>query len=350
MRISRKLEHIRHALSTGQSGRQGFADVKLVPNALPEISLDSISLASSIGELVLSSPIIINAMTGGAPETEEINRKLAAAARETGTAMAVGSQMSAIANKEMRASYQVVRQTNPDGIILANLGSEATVRQAREAVEMIGANGLQIHLNVMQELLMPEGERDFRGATERIARIVQELPVPVIVKEVGFGIAREPALKLKEAGVRILDVGGTGGTSFAAIENARRNPPMDSLNDWGCTTSVALLECADSFQEGWIIATGGIRSGMDVAKALALGASAAGISGLFLKALFEEGEQGLQTAIVRCLQETAIVMAALGAADVQSMHSLPVVITGETAEWCQLRGIDLSLLARRQSK
>jgi isopentenyl-diphosphate Delta-isomerase len=342
MRISRKIEHIQYALSTGQNGRNGLADVKLVPNALPEISLESISLATRIGELVLSSPIIINAMTGGAPETEEINLGLAEAAKETGTAMAVGSQMSAIRDRTMRRTYEVVRRVNPNGIVFANLGSEATVEQAKEAVEMIEANAIQIHLNVMQELIMPEGDRDFRGMTERIQRLVQELKVPVIVKEVGFGITRESAARLKDTGVRALDVGGTGGTNFAAIENARSLHPLPLLNDWGCTTSIALLECSASFGGGAVIASGGIRSGTEIVKALALGASAAGMAGWLLKILLDSGTSGLILALEACHKEISLLMTALGTPDIPSLQRTPVVIVGETAEWCRVREIDIT--------
>lgn len=347
MRFSRKMEHIQHALAIGQSGRNGLDDVRLVPNALPEISLDSISLATRIGELNLSSPIIINAMTGGAPETEAINRNLAAAAKQTGAAMAVGSQMSAIRDKTVRASYEIVRQVNPDGIIFANLGSEATVAEALEAAEMIEADGIQIHLNVMQELLMPEGDRDFRGMAERIAGIAQAMPIPVIVKEVGFGIAREAALRLREAGLTILDVGGFGGTNFAAIENARSSRPLPLLDHWGCTTSVALLECAQPFQEGSLIASGGIQSGVEVVKALTLGASAVGMAGVFLKALIEDGFDSLLDAIEGCHRETALVMTALGAGNIGALHRHPVVVMGETAQWCLARGIDIRQWAER---
>lgn len=348
MRIPRKLEHVQHALRIGQSGDQGMVDVKLVPNALPETSLDSITMVTRIGELDMSSPIIINAMTGGAPETTEINRELAVAARETGVAMAVGSQMSAIRNPEMRSSYEVVRQVNPHGLVFANLGSEATVQQAKDAVEMVQANALQIHLNVMQELIMPEGDRDFRGMTERIARIVEAVSVPVIIKEVGFGITRESAEQLLKAGVRIIDVGGSGGTNFAAIENARRDIPLDWLNDWGCKTSMALLESVSVFTGGDVIATGGIRSGLDIVKALAVGASAVGMAGVFLRTLRQEGTEALIRQIRGCHEEIRLLMTALGTPDIDSLRRAPAVIGGETAEWCRVRGIDISLWARRR--
>lgn len=346
MRISRKMEHIHHALSLGRQGRSGLSDVKLVPNALPDTSLSSISLATRIGELTLSSPILINAMTGGARETEEVNRLLAEAARETGTAMAVGSQMAAIRDSSLTGTYQVVRRTNPDGIILANLGAEATVEQALQAVDMIRADGLQIHLNVMQELIMPEGDRDFQGAAERIGRIAEAVGVPLIVKEVGFGIAAEAAARLKACGVRHLDVGGAGGTGFAAIENARRARPLPSLNDWGCPLGAALLECAPLFGRGSMIASGGIHSGLEVVKSLALGASAAGMAGYMLKLLRETGLEGLIHGIADMKEETAVVMAALGARTVRELWDIPLVVVGETAEWCRARGIDIAARAR----
>lgn len=346
MRIPRKMEHVVHALRLGQTGNQGLADIRLVPNALPGTSYESVTLNTQIGELVLSSPILINAMTGGAPETEKINRELAVAARECGLAMAVGSQMAAIKDKAMRDSYRIVRRMNPNGIVIANLGSEATPQQAREAVEMIEANALQIHLNVMQELIMPEGDRDFRGMAERIAGIVAELPLPVIVKEVGFGIMAESALRLSECGVRILDVGGAGGTNFAAIENARRSVPLRWLNDWGAKTSAALLEALHLFP-GDVIATGGIRSALEAAKALAIGASAVGMAGALLRVLQDSGTDAMIHAIASLHAELKLIMTALGASTVFELRQSPVVVTGETREWCHERGIDTSRLARR---
>ena len=347
MRISRKMEHIHHALSLRPQGRNGLSDVRLVPNALPDISLSSVSSPTLIGQIILSSPILINAMTGGAQETEAINGQLAVAAKETGLAMAVGSQMSAIKDRSMRASYQIVRKMNPDGIVLANLGAEATVEQAMEAVDMISADALQIHLNVMQELLMPEGERDFQGTTERISRIAEAAGVPVIVKEVGFGIAGEAAARLKAAGIQALDVGGSGGTSFAAIENARRSRPFQALNNWGCSTAVALLECSPVFGKGSLVASGGLRNGLEVVKSLALGASAAGMAGLFLRLLQQSGVEGLIQGITEIKEEMLLVMSALGAGMVQELWSCPVVVVGETAEWCRARGLETEALARR---
>ncbi|GAB2692522.1 type 2 isopentenyl-diphosphate Delta-isomerase [Paenibacillus thermoaerophilus] len=348
MRMSRKMEHVEHALRIGQVGNQGLADIKFVHNCLPDASVDDIHLHTAIGDLDLSSPILINAMTGGADETRSINRELAVAARECGLAMAVGSQMSAIKNPEVASSYRVVRSVNPDGILIGNLGSEATVEQALRAVEMIGANALQIHLNVMQELIMPEGDRSFKGALERIADIASNVPVPVIVKEVGFGIMRESAAKLIRLPIAAIDVGGTGGTNFAAIENARRPQAYEWLNDWGNPTAIALLESLSVWPRGRVIASGGIRNGLECAKALALGASAAGIAGAALRVLQTEGTAALIDYLRRIHEELRLVMTALGAASIEELWNVPLVVSGESAEWCELRGIDIRTYARRQ--
>lgn len=349
MRISRKMEHVHHALKLGQSGRQGLSDIKLVHNCLPEASTDTIALTTRIGDLTMSSPIFINAMTGGAEETETINRSLATVAREKKLAMAVGSQMSAIKNKEVVSSYQVVRRVNPNGIIIANLGSEALPEQAERAVDMIEANALQIHLNVMQELIMPEGDRSFTGMLKRIETIVQQVSVPVIVKEVGFGIMRENARQLADIGVHILDVGGTGGTNFAAIENARRQAPLDWLNDWGCTTSVALLEALSIYPRGSIIASGGITNALEAIKALALGASGVGMAGAFLKVIQSEGIDALMGFIDELHEGLILIMTALGVRSVDQLWQRPLVISGETAAWCTTRGIDITEYAGRGS-
>jgi isopentenyl-diphosphate delta-isomerase len=358
VRIPRKMEHVHHALQLGQSGEQGLSDIKLVHNCLPEASTRLISLQTLIGELNLSSPIVINAMTGGARETKEINRELAVTARECGLAMAVGSQMAAIKNNEVASSYQIVRQVNPQGVLFGNLGSEASLEQAERAVDMIGANALQIHLNVMQELIMPEGDRDFTGMLERIRTIVDAIGVPVIVKEVGFGMACESALALFQAGVTIIDVGGSGGTNFAEIENERRESPMAWLNDWGSKTSIALLEAGEALKQRKLdssnsasklslIGSGGVRSSLEVCKALVLGASAVGIAGTFLHTLRTAGTSALIARIHQMHQELKLLMTALGALNIEDLHICPIVISGETAHWCAARGIDIKPYAAR---
>ena len=332
-RTSRKNDHIQFALQTGQSGHNGFDDVLFVPNCIPQTKFDQISLMTTFGGLKLSSPIVINAMTGGAEETFEINRRLALLARDANLAMAVGSQMAAIKNQKVTDSYSIVRKVNPHGIIFANLGSEASISQAMQAVDMIEADALQIHLNVMQELIMPEGDRDFRGVLERISEIAQALPCPVFVKEVGFGVSWESAKELASTGISGLDIGGSGGTNFALIENKRRQIALDMLNNWGMTTVQSLLEMSFLQEPLDIMATGGITDGGQVAKALTLGASAVGMAGFFLRLVTSFNEEEALRLVHNLENELRVVMTALGAGSINELRKSPVVITGETYHW-----------------
>lgn len=235
-RAKRKLEHIDFALKTGQR-KSGLEDISFIHQSLPGISLNNVDLTVEIGGLKLSSPIFINAMTGGGGlETEKLNGDLAIAARETGIAMAVGSQMATIKDSSQQASFKVARQENPNGVLIGNLGGEATVEQAKRASDMIEADALQIHLNVIQELTMPEGDRNFAGTLSRIEEINRSLGVPMIVKEVGFGMSKETVEQLLSVGVSIIDVGGFGGTNFAKIENERRAKILGYFNEWGIPT------------------------------------------------------------------------------------------------------------------
>lgn len=348
-RAERKLDHIKHALSTGQSRATWLDDIRFVHQALPDSSWDKVSLQTQIGELVFGSPFFINAMTGGGgAKTTELNSQLARISREMNIPMAVGSQMAAIKNPEEIATYAVVRQENPNGLIFANLGSEATVDQAKRAVDMLEANALQIHLNVIQELTMPEGDRDFRGALTRIEQLVNELNVPVIVKETGFGISREAALKLQSINVAAIDVGGFGGTNFAAIENERRHRKLTFFNDWGVPTAAALIETTTLNSKIPVLASGGIQHALDMVKCLSLGASAVGIAGVVLKTLVEDGEQATIDLIQEMNEDLTMLMVSLGANTIQELQQVPLIISGELHHYLTLRGLDTYTYANRK--
>ncbi|WP_100402449.1 type 2 isopentenyl-diphosphate Delta-isomerase [Bacillus sp. FJAT-42315] len=348
-REQRKREHIQYALSTGQSRATGFDDVDIVHQSLPNIALNDVSIQTKIGELTLSSPIFINAMTGGGGrETERINESLAIAARELGLAMAVGSQMSAIKNPSERQTFRVVRQMNPKGMIWANIGSEATVEQAQAAVEMLEANALQIHLNVIQELAMPEGDRDFSGACERIQAMAESLPVPVIVKETGFGLSKEAVRKLAAIPLAAVDIGGFGGTNFAVIENARRNKALTYFNNWGISTAASIVEAKQTAANNMsVIASGGMQNSLDVFKALILGANAVGMAGFLLKVLLQDGFDSLLAEIKELHEDLHVMMCALGATSIEELQQAPVVIKGETYHWLDVRGFEPALFSRR---
>jgi isopentenyl-diphosphate Delta-isomerase len=347
-RTSRKIEHIEHTLKLPSKESHSFDDIKFVHQSLPNIDVDHVGIHTNVGELSLSSPIFINAMTGGGGErTISINRSLAKMAKKYNMAIAVGSQMAAIRDKNERATFEVVRNENPSGIVISNIGSEATVEQAKEAVEMINADALQIHLNVVQEIVMPEGDRHFSGALDRIRDIVENLSIPVIIKEVGFGMSKETATKLANIGVNIIDIGGSGGTNFAKIENLRRDESFDLFNDWGIPTAAAICEVKTSQPFLSVIATGGVKTGLDIAKALSLGSAAVGVAGLFLKELHESGDEGLELTVHRLHEEMKMVMTVLGIKKIDDLRKVPLVINGETFHWLKQRGIPTKNYAQR---
>lgn len=347
-RSKRKWDHIKYALETGQKRLTGFDDIKFIHQSLPGTNLELIKLHSKIGELSLSSPIFINAMTGGGGEkTYQVNRELAIAARETGAAIAVGSQMAALKDPSERKTYEIVRKENPDGIILANLGSEATLEQAKNAVDMIEADGIQIHLNVIQELTMPEGDRNFQGTLNRIIEINDGLDIPVIVKEVGFGMSAETVSALASSGIRNIDIGGFGGTNFASIENKRRDRLLPFFEEWGIPTAVSLIESKLAGPQLSVIASGGIQSSGDIVKALSLGADAAGLAGFLLNILLERGTDQLIEEIMLMKEEVSFIMAALGASKIEDLRAIPLMISGNTYHWLEQRGINTKAFSQR---
>ncbi|MCM3766550.1 type 2 isopentenyl-diphosphate Delta-isomerase [Neobacillus niacini] len=350
-RSKRKWDHIRFAVENGPKRNTALDDIKFVHQSLPNCSVSDVRLDHSIGGLYLSSPIFINAMTGGGGEkTYQINQGLATVAKETGVAMAVGSQMAALKDRSQRYTYEVVRKENPSGILIANLGSEATLDQAKAAIEIIEANALQIHLNVIQELTMPEGDRDFTNAINRIETLAKELPVPLIVKEVGFGMSKETVQQLASAGVSVVDVGGFGGTNFAAIENKRREKALSFFTDWGIPTPVSLIEASSVSADISIVGSGGFKDGHDIVKGLALGADAVGIAGYFLRILIEEGIGSVVEEIHTLHEEISMIMTALGAKTIAQLKQAPLVISGDTYHWLQERGIDTKKYSQRSIK
>jgi len=352
LRKKRKREHLElvQKIKDGPAST-GFEDIQFVHNCLPEISFEKIDTSTVFCRKKFAFPLMINAITGGIPEAEKINRALAAVARRLKIPMAVGSQAAALEDPSCRFSYEVVREENPDGFIVANIGCSVSTDLAREAVKMIGANALQVHLNAPQEVLMPpgEGELSFEGCLQNLREIAKSVKVPVIAKEVGFGVAKEQAVLLLSTGVKALDIGGKGGTNFIYIEGLRYNlQAVQLFLDWGLSTAVSLIETVESAGIHLeIIATGGIRSGLDVAKALSLGASLAGVAGPLVRCYYGGGEKALEDYLRNLHRELQQVMLMLGAPDLHKLRQKPLVITGKTGQWLRRRGFDLDKYAQR---
>ncbi|WP_067530897.1 type 2 isopentenyl-diphosphate Delta-isomerase [Nocardia crassostreae] len=352
---SRKDDHVRLAVaqhrepSTGQPPTP-FDDVAFVHHAVRGGAEHAVSLATEVGDAIWPVPLYINAMTGGSARTGAVNRGLAIAARETGVAIASGSMSAYLADSSVVATYSVLREENPRGYVIANVNANTTPEMAARAVELVRADALQVHVNAIQEIVMPEGDRDFSAWPGNIARLVEALDVPVIVKEVGFGISADTVAQLAGLGVRIIDVSGSGGTNFALIENARR-PRADFglLADWGLATPACLVDGADAALAHGVtlLASGGVRTPLDVVRGLALGARAVGVSGHFLAILETEGVDGLIAAIDTWIARIRQIMTVLGAETVRALANTDVLLTGELAETCRLRGIDPAIYARR---
>jgi isopentenyl-diphosphate Delta-isomerase len=348
-RSDRKNEHIYYSLSKAPA-RADFSEIHLVHNCLPNLDIGEISLNTTYMGRTYRSPLFINALTGGTSLALKINAELAVVARDMGLPMAVGSQMAALEKREAEASFKVIRRINPRGVVWANIGSYANPSMAEKAVRMIRADGLQIHLNVAQELMMPEGDLNFAGMVDRIAQMVKTCKVPVVVKEVGFGIAKEQAVALMQAGVKAIDIAGRGGTNFIEIESRRSGSiRSDDLCRWGIPTAISIVEVND-VTEGKVelLASGGINSAIDMAKAISLGANAVGMAGLPIYLLMRKGRKALISYLACAEQELRSIMMMLGVRSISELRQAPCVITGLPAEWLQSRGIDSSRYAKRR--
>lgn len=320
----------------------GFDSVRFMPNALPQVALDEVDFsvrvfaedascacsASANPAFLWRSPLYINAMTGGSANAQKINAQLARVAAKTGVAIASGSLSAALQNDALTATFSVIRSENPRGFVMANVSAGTSQSDAMRAVDMLQANALQVHLNAAQELVMPEGDRDFRNWLKNIEQIVrscERMRVPVVVKETGCGMTARDVLRLRNIGVRAVDVSGRGGTNFVAIENARRSHGgYDYLADWGLTTVESLIDIqkCDALKANpvEIFASGGVRTPLDVVRALALGASAVGVAGEFLHTLMHEGEDALTQQISDWQEQIRVIMALLGCKSVADLR------------------------------
>ena len=328
----RKNEHLRISLHepidfNGVS--TGFERYRFVHQALPEINLKDIKLSIKLLGKHLAAPYIISSMVGGIKDAGRINRNLALAARSLGLAMGVGSERCLIESQSSAKTYKV-RDAAPDILLFANLGAVQlnygfTVKDCRKAVEIIEADALILHLNPLQEALQPEGNTDFSGLLKKIAAVCRELPVPVIIKEVGCGLSAETARKLAEAGVAGIDVAGAGGTCWSEIERLRTTGEPEKrvaahFADWGIPTADSLLMVRKAVPRLPVIASGGIRTGIDAAKAIALGADAVGIAAPLLKAA-NESSGAVEEYLKEAIEVLRIAMFNIGAAKVSDLKN-----------------------------
>jgi isopentenyl-diphosphate Delta-isomerase len=294
--VQRKAEHIRICLESDvqfHAQGSGFDRYQFTHNCLPELDYAEIDLTTKFLGKQLGAPILISSMTGGTAQAKEINYRLAEVAQEYKLAMGVGSQRVAIEQPQVADTFQV-RQIAPDILLLANLGAVQLnyrygIDECLRAVELLGADALILHLNPLQECIQPQGDTNFKGLLDRIASVCDRLPVPVIAKEVGNGISAAMAQQLLSAGVSGIDVAGAGGTSWAKVESERAKTALqrrlgETFGDWGISTTDCIASIRTVAPSAPLIASGGLRNGLDIAKAIALGADVAGLALPFLQA------------------------------------------------------------------
>jgi isopentenyl-diphosphate delta-isomerase len=339
----RKSDHIKINLEQDVAFKgltTGLESYHFLHQALPELNLAEVDTSVSLFGKTLRAPLLISSMTGGTERAERINRTLAEAAEAGGIAMGVGSQRAALEDDSLAESFKV-RAVAPNIVLLANLGAVQLnygygVEQCRRAVDMIQADALILHFNALQEAVQPEGDTDFSGLLRQVEQVCRALPVPVIAKEVGWGFSEDTAGRLVDAGVAAIDVAGSGGTSWSQVEMYRAQTEVQrriaaTFIDWGIPTSEAILAVRRAAPELPIIASGGLRSGLDVTKCIALGALLGGMAGPFLKAA-DHSLQAVLDQIHVTGTEIKIAMFCIGAANISALQKTDRLLhRGESA-------------------
>ncbi|NNJ10968.1 type 2 isopentenyl-diphosphate Delta-isomerase [Chloroflexales bacterium ZM16-3] len=333
----RKVDHIRIVLNEDVAAKgvsTGFAAYRLPHTAIPELDLAEVDTRTTFLGKPVRAPLLISSMTGGTGAAERINLALAEAAEHLGLAMGVGSQRAAVADPRLAHTYQV-RRVAPHIPLMANLGAVQLnygygVDQCRRAVDMIEADALILHLNPLQEAVQPEGDTNFTGLLLKIEQVCQALEVPVIVKEVGNGIGAADARRLYACGVRAIDVAGAGGTSWSEVERFRQPSEQGrrvagAFADWGISTADCIRQVRAALPDATIIGSGGIRSGVDVAKAVALGADMAGTAKpALIDSINERGAEAVVDGLEGFLRELRVAMFCSGCADLKALRALQV--------------------------
>jgi isopentenyl-diphosphate delta-isomerase len=345
MGFERKLEHIDICLKENVNAHCNYwDDVHIIHNALPEVNMGDIDLSLTLFGTELAAPIVISAITGGFEGAESINRNLAAGAAKVGVGLGLGSQRPALTDESLVPSYEVVKEFEVP-LVMANIGAPQLVKQSdaeafgidecRRVMEMVDADVLAIHMNFLQEIVQPGGDLTAEGCLDAVGRIADELPV--VAKETGAGLSRTVAHRLMKKDVIGLDVGGLGGTSFAAVEHHRAKKEGDGVLsrigetfwDWGIPTPVSIVAVDVGLP---MIATGGLRSGLDVARAISLGASAGGLARQMLAAAVDSAD-AVERELNTLIAELRGAMFLCGAGNIEELTNVPVVVTGLSADW-----------------
>ena len=344
---NRKLEHLKICMEKNvefKSKTPGFDEIELIHHALPELDYQKLVTTTNFLGRQFDFPILINGMTGGHPVSKKINGLLAQIALNFNIPIEVGSQRAAVENNALEETYRVVRDVSSDIFVIGNLGAAQLVngygiREVEKCIGMIDANALAIHLNPLQESLQKEGNLDFQNLLGTLKKLVNQVSIPIIIKETGAGMSESDLKLLKNIGVEYVDVGGAGGTSWAAIESFRHEEDTESSEvakafwDWGIPTVVSTIIAARlGFK---VIASGGIRTGIDVAKAIACGADFVGIALPFLKNAYDENLEGLVTQMNILIRELKTCMFLTKSAHIEDLKSAEKTFFGKIKQWIE---------------
>ncbi len=350
---NRKKDHIDICMNEkvdNSSCMDVWKDIDLIYKCLPNLKLEDVNTRVDFLGKELKAPILISSMTGGTATAETINKNLAKAAEELGIAIALGSVRASTENSEMDKTYQV-RDVAPKTLVIGNIGVAQlkkgyTKKDIREAVDMMNADALYLHINPLQEACQSEGDTDFSEIIPAIEKITKTTDVPILAKEVGCGIDMESARALERAGIKVIDIAGMGGTAWPSVEAKRnKNKVGETFCCFGIPTPIALIEVCQNVEIP-VIASGGIRNGLQAAKALALGAEMVGIA-LPLLSPAQDSSEAVKKWLEKFIMELRVAMFAVGARTVSDLRKKPVIITGKTRSWLKQRGLKLDEYAKR---
>lgn len=344
---NRKFEHIKICLNEDIGFKKkttGFEEVELLHHALPELNFEHIDLKTKIFGREFDYPILINSLTGGHQESIKINRTLAQMAAEFNIPMELGSQRAALENEKLIETYRVAREISDKVFLIGNIGGAQLINtygiaEIEKCIEMIDANAFAIHLNPLQEVLQKEGDLNYLGLLEKIKEIKKQLKIPLIIKETGNGLEQEDLQALKSIGIEYVDVGGAGGTSWAAIESFRSTKDSilaniaQSFKEWGIPTVVTtILAKSMGFK---VISSGGIRSGIDIAKAIACGAELTGLAHPFLKHAYSENREALRAQLKMLTRELKTAMFLTKSSNITALKSAKKIFFGKIRQWLE---------------
>ena len=328
---NRKDEHIRYALEH-RSEYNSFDEVELVHCSIPKYNLEEIELKTRFAGCEFVVPFFINAITGGSENARKINQKLARVANECGILFVTGSYSAALKNVQ-DDSFEIVKRENPDLKLATNIGIDKDYEAGIKAIEALNPLFLQVHVNLMQELIMVEGSRNFGEWENNLQKFVQNINIPIVLKEVGFGMTEATVKKGIELGINTFDISGRGGTSFAFIENMRRENGLHYLDNWGQTTVSCLLNLKNYVDKVEVIASGGVRNPLDIVKSLVLGAKAVGISKVILELVVKYEVEKVIEIVENWKNECRMIMCALNANNIEELRNVKYILYGKTLEF-----------------